>query len=263
MPLSTACDGVVEPGKRVSPTGLITFDRSRCFVPASFANRPASPYICPERLVIVLEARLWRDVVERPVICTSASSGARRPGRVIHGRHHCLAPRRRPPGPNRWRRDGQRIEPMADNGGQWLTAADSGGQWRTVARSGASPGRGTTGARLSRCPTPSASCTIRCCASPVETASLTAMQTPPAGQRMVDILSPVLHHDEQAVPCAVEMAPKTGVPTRTHVLNLARTDGRAQTAGHRLPNGAPTNQPEVTPPAVLTRRNEPEASVAR
>ena|GEM_PF-2825440 len=140
MPLSTACDGVVEPGKRVSPTGLITFDRSRCFVPASFANRPASPYICPERLVIVLEARLWRDVVERPVICTSASSGARRPGRVIHGRHHCLAPRRRPPGPN----PPVGPEPMAPrwathrtNGGQRRTVADSGGQRRTMADSGA------------------------------------------------------------------------------------------------------------------------------
>ena len=72
------------------------------------------------------------------------------------------------------------------------------------------------------------------------------MQTPPAGQRMVDILSPVLHHDEQAVPCAVEMAPKTGVPTRTHVLNLARTDGRAQTAGHRLPGTDGRTAPRPT-----------------
>jgi hypothetical protein len=69
----------------------------------------------------------------------------------------------------------------------------------------------------------------------VETASLTAMQASPAGQRMVDILSPVLHHDEQAVPCAVKMASKAGVPTRTHVLNLARTGCRAQDAGHRMP----------------------------
>ena len=40
---------------------------------------------------------------------------------------------------------------------------------------------------------------------------------------MVDILSLVLHHDEQAVLCAVEMALDAGVPTKTHVLNLART----------------------------------------
>jgi hypothetical protein len=85
----------------------------------------------------------------------------------------------------------------------------------------------------------------------VETASLTAMQASPAGQRMVDILSPVLHHDEQAVPCAVKMASKAGVPTRTHVLNLARTGYWAQATGHRMPGGTPTNQPEVTPPAAF------------
>jgi len=46
----------------------------------------------------------------------------------------------------------------------------------------------------------------------------------PGGDReMVDILSLVLHHDEQAVLCAVEMALEAGVPTKTHVLNLART----------------------------------------
>ena len=37
---------------------------------------------------------------------------------------------------------------------------------------------------------------------------------------MVDILSLVLHHDEQAVLCAVELALEAGVPTKTHVLNL-------------------------------------------
>jgi len=46
----------------------------------------------------------------------------------------------------------------------------------------------------------------------------------PGGDReMVDILSLVLHHDEQAVLCAVEMALEAGVPTKTHVLNPART----------------------------------------
>ena len=44
----------------------------------------------------------------------------------------------------------------------------------------------------------------------------------PGGDReMVDILSLVLHHDEQAVLCAVEMALEAGVPTKTHVLNPA------------------------------------------
>jgi hypothetical protein len=46
----------------------------------------------------------------------------------------------------------------------------------------------------------------------------------PGGDReMVDILSLVLHHDEQAVLCAVELALEAGVPTKTHVLNLATT----------------------------------------
>jgi transposase len=54
MPLPTAFDGFGELSKRVSPTCLITFDRNRYSVPASFANRPVSLHIYPERLVIVL-----------------------------------------------------------------------------------------------------------------------------------------------------------------------------------------------------------------
>ncbi len=46
----------------------------------------------------------------------------------------------------------------------------------------------------------------------------------PGGDReMVDILALVLHHDEQTVLAAVELALAAGVPTKTHVLNLART----------------------------------------
>ena len=44
----------------------------------------------------------------------------------------------------------------------------------------------------------------------------------PGGDReMVDILALVLHHDEQAVLAAVELALTEGVPTKTHVLNLS------------------------------------------
>ena len=76
----------------------------------------------------------------------------------------------------------------------------------------------------------------------------------PGGDReMVDILSLVLHHDEQAVLRAVEMALQAGVPTKTHVLNLL----------HRLLDGTPTEQPDVTPPAALSLSKEPEANVAR
>ncbi|WVX50218.1 hypothetical protein ROLI_033150 [Roseobacter fucihabitans] len=55
---------------------------------------------------------------------------------------------------------------------------------------------------------------------------------------MVDILSLVLHHDENAVLCAVELALEAGVPTKTHILNLL----------HRLIDGTHTDLPEVDPP---------------
>ena len=38
-------------------------------------------------------------------------------------------------------------------------------------------------------------------------------------REMVDVLALVLHHDEQAVLAAVEMALAAGVPTKIHVLN--------------------------------------------
>ena len=38
----------------MSLTCLITFDRNRYSVPASFANRPVSLHVYPERLVIVM-----------------------------------------------------------------------------------------------------------------------------------------------------------------------------------------------------------------
>jgi hypothetical protein len=76
----------------------------------------------------------------------------------------------------------------------------------------------------------------------------------PGGDReMVDILSLVLHHDEQDVLCAVEMALEAGVPTKTHVLNLL----------YRLVDGTQTEQPDVTPPTALSLGKEPEANVAR
>lgn len=41
---------------------------------------------------------------------------------------------------------------------------------------------------------------------------------------MVDILALTLHHDEQAVLAACEMALTEGVATKTHMLNTARID---------------------------------------
>ena len=46
MPLPPAFDGLVAQSKRVSPTCLISFDRNRYSVPASFANRPVSLRHC-------------------------------------------------------------------------------------------------------------------------------------------------------------------------------------------------------------------------
>jgi hypothetical protein len=60
MQLTTMFDGFVEARKRVSPTCLISFDRTRYSVPASFANRPVSLRIYPERLVVVAEGHvIW------------------------------------------------------------------------------------------------------------------------------------------------------------------------------------------------------------
>ena len=52
MPLPVAFDGFIELSKRVSPTCLISFERNRYSVPASFANRPVSLRIYPDQLVV-------------------------------------------------------------------------------------------------------------------------------------------------------------------------------------------------------------------
>ncbi len=76
----------------------------------------------------------------------------------------------------------------------------------------------------------------------------------PGGDReMVEILALVLHHDEQAVLCAVEVALEAGVPTKTHILNLL----------HRLVDGKETEVALIDAPQALTLRQEPKANVAR
>jgi hypothetical protein len=57
MALLPAFDGFIEHSKRVSPTCLITFERNRYSVPASFANRRVSLHVYPERLVVVAEGQ--------------------------------------------------------------------------------------------------------------------------------------------------------------------------------------------------------------
>jgi hypothetical protein len=71
-------------------------------------------------------------------------------------------------------------------------------------------------------------------------------------REMVEILALVLHHDEQAVLAAVELALEAGVPTKTHVLNVL----------HRLLDGTPQPLP-VQAPQALKLSQEPLANVVR
>jgi hypothetical protein len=55
MPVGMAFDGYIEHAKRVSPTCLISFERNRYSVPSSFANRPVSLHVYPDRLMVIAE----------------------------------------------------------------------------------------------------------------------------------------------------------------------------------------------------------------
>jgi hypothetical protein len=68
---------------------------------------------------------------------------------------------------------------------------------------------------------------------------------------MVEILALVLHHDEQAVLTAVELALESGAPSKQHVLNLLS----------RLVETAPPAP--VSAPQALALAVEPEANVSR
>lgn len=70
---------------------------------------------------------------------------------------------------------------------------------------------------------------------------------------MVEILSLVLHHEEQAVLCAVELALEAGVATKTHILNIL----------HRLIDGKDGIPPRIDAPQALILCREPKANVAR
>jgi len=92
MALPPAFDGFVEQSKRVSPTCLVTFERNRYSVPASFANRPVRLHVYPERIKIVAEGQ---------VICTHEriiDRSRRKPSRVIYNWRHYLAVIQRKPG---------------------------------------------------------------------------------------------------------------------------------------------------------------------
>jgi transposase len=92
MPLGRAFDGFVEHTKRVSPTCLIHFERNRYSVPASFANRPVSLRVYPERIVIAAEGQVLCQHVR--IIERSHNL----PGRTIYDWRHYLAVIQRKPG---------------------------------------------------------------------------------------------------------------------------------------------------------------------
>jgi hypothetical protein len=193
MPLGRPFDGFVEQIKRVSPTCLIAFDRNRYSVPASFANRPVSVRIYPDRLVIVAEGQI---VCEHPRLIDRSHH---KPGRTIYDWRHYLAVIQRKPGALR-------------NGAPFLEMPDAFRQLQSH-----------------------------------------LLKRPGGDREMVEILSLVLHHDEQTVLSAVELALEAGVATKTHVLNVL----------HRLIDGKAPPAAPIDAPQALRLTQEPEANVVR
>lgn len=193
MPLPVVFDGFIEISKRVSPTCLISFERNRYSVPASFANRPVSLRVYPDRLVVAAEGNILCEharVIER---------SHKLPPKTIYDWRHYLAVVQRKPGALR-------------NGAPFLELP------------------------------------------PVFRQLQDYMLRKTGGDReMADILALVLHHDEQAVLTAVELALAEGVPTKTHVLNLL----------HRLIDGKVIDGPPLDTPQALILRREPKANVDR
>lgn len=92
MALGRPFDGFVEHTKRVSPTCLVHFEANRYSVPASFANRPVSLRVYPERLVVVAEGQV---VCEHARIVERAHDVLRR---TVYDWRHYLAVIQRKPG---------------------------------------------------------------------------------------------------------------------------------------------------------------------
>ena len=192
MQVGRLFDGFVEYAKRVSPTCLVHYDRNRYSVPASFANRPVSLRVYPDRIAVVAEGS---SVCEHQRIINRSHD---RPGRTVYDWRHYLAVIQRKPGALR-------------NGAPFAELPEA---FRTLQRH--------------------------------------LLSKPGGDKEMAEILALVLHHDEQAVLVALEMALEAGVPTKTHVLNLL----------HRLTDGK-SSLPAIRAPQALTLSREPEANVER
>jgi transposase len=92
MAVSRPFDGFVEYTKRVTPTCLVHLERNRYSVPASFANRPVSLRVYPDRVVVAAEGQIVCE--HRRVIDRSHD----RPGQTIYDWRHYLAVVQRKPG---------------------------------------------------------------------------------------------------------------------------------------------------------------------
>lgn len=163
---------------RATPTCLVHLERNRYSVPASFANRPVSLRVYPDRVVVAAEGQIVCE--HRRVIDRSHD----RPGQTIYDWRHYLAVVQRKPGALR-------------NGAPFAELPEAFGTLQQY-----------------------------------------LLKKPGGDREMVDILALVLQHDEQAVLSAVDMALKSGVPTKTHVLNLL----------HRLVDGKSFTPPTLDAP---------------
>jgi transposase len=92
MPASRPFDGFVEYTKRVTPTCLVHMERNRYSVPASFANRPVSLRVYPDRIVVAAEGMIVCE--HRRIIDRSHNQ----PGRTVYDWRHYLAVVQRKPG---------------------------------------------------------------------------------------------------------------------------------------------------------------------
>src|ERR1700690_1535502 len=92
MSLSRTFDGFVEYAKRVSPTCFIHLERNRYSVPASFANRPVSVRVYPERIVVAAEGQV---VCEHRRIF-ARSHDPRKSATVYDWRHYLAVLQRKP-----------------------------------------------------------------------------------------------------------------------------------------------------------------------
>jgi transposase len=99
-------DGFVEYAKRVSPTCLVHLERNRYSVPASFANRPVSVRVYPERVVIAAEGQIVAEHVR-----VFAHSHHRNGGATVYDWRHYLAVIQRKPGALRNSRRMRSIRP--------------------------------------------------------------------------------------------------------------------------------------------------------